>query len=99
MVKHIVLWTFHNNQGEKDENLKLAKKMLEGLKEKVPGIVKMEVGINLNPTPEAYDLALYSEFESQQALDGYQAHPEHLKAVEFLKKVRDKRAVVDYLGG
>lgn len=99
MVKHIVLWTFRDDRGEKRENLRLAKQMLEGLQERIPGIVKMEVGVNLNPATEAYDLALYSEFESLEALEGYQVHPEHQRAVEFLREVRDKRAVVDYLCG
>jgi quinol monooxygenase YgiN len=99
MVKHIVLWTFRGDRGEKLENLRIAKQLLEGLKGKVPGIVRIEVGINLNPAPEAYDLALYSEFESLEALEGYQAHPEHRAAVDFLRKMRDRRAVVDYLCG
>lgn len=99
MVKPIVLWTFRGDRGDKKENLRLAKQMLEGLKEKIPGIVRMEVGVNLNPAPGAFDLALYSEFESREALEGYQAHPEHQRTAEFLRTVRDRRAVVDYLCG
>ncbi len=63
----------------------------------VPVEIIAEVGINHNTTPEAYDLALYSKFLSQTDLDAYQTHPEHQKVVAFMKKVRDKRAVVDYM--
>jgi hypothetical protein len=96
MVKHIVLWTFRGDAGEKSGNLKTAKGMLEALRDKVPGIVKLEVGINHNPAPEAFDLSLISEFATQEDLDGYQEHPEHRKVVEFMRRVRVQRAVVDY---
>jgi len=81
----------------KQENLQIAKELLKGLKDKIPEIVRLEAGTNTNATPEAFDLALYCEFETQEALDAYQAHPEHRRAVEFLRKVRDGRVVVDYL--
>lgn len=98
MIKHIVLWSFrpqaegHNKQ----ENLELARKKLLGLKDSIQEVRSMEVGINLNPGEDAYDLALYSEFENERDLDTYQKHPEHLKAVDFLRKVREKRVVADY---
>lgn len=98
MVKHIVLWTFKETaEGRsKQENLVLAKQKLEAMAGKVPGMTHLEVGINFQAREGAWDLALYSEFESRAALEGYQTHPEHLKVIEYLRTVRDQRAVADY---
>ena len=98
MIKHIVLWSFRPQaEGRsKQENIKLAREKLLGLKESIPEVRSLEIGININTGQDAFDLALYSEFENEKDLDTYQKHPEHLKAVDFLRKVRDRRVVADY---
>jgi hypothetical protein len=98
MIKHIVLWTFKESAlgKTKQENLKETKVLLEGLKDKIKEVKHLEVGINFNPGPHAYDLALYSEFESKKDLLAYTNHPEHQRVVEHLGRVRDQRIVVDY---
>jgi hypothetical protein len=98
MIKHIVCWTFKENaEGcRKKENIEKIKTLLEDLKEKIPVIQSLEIGINFDKSPDAYDLALYAEFKSKEDLNTYQKHPEHLAIVQFLKKVRDKKIVVDY---
>jgi len=98
MIKHIVLWSFRPQaEGHsKQENLELARKKLLRLKDNIKEVRSLEVGVNLNTGQDAYDLALYSEFENERDLDTYQKHPEHLKAVNFLRKVREKRVVADY---
>jgi hypothetical protein len=98
MIKHIVLWTFKDSALGKTkwDNLKETKVLLEGLKDKIKEVKHLEVGINFNPAPHAYDLALYSGFSSKEDLLAYTNHPEHQKVVEHLGKVRDQRIVVDY---
>ncbi|MDP2808360.1 MAG: Dabb family protein [bacterium] len=98
MIKHIVLWSFRPQaEGRsKQENIELAREKLLGLKDSIKEIKSLEVGINSNAGQDAFDLALYSEFENEKDLDTYQKHPEHLKAVDFLRKVRDRRVVADY---
>ncbi|MFH0992345.1 MAG: Dabb family protein [bacterium] len=98
MTKHIVFWKFKDTADghTKEENLQEAKRLLEGMQGKIPGLLKTEVGINVNSTPQALDLALYSEFDSMNTLQIYQDHPEHVKVKEFLQKVRTDRWVVDY---
>jgi len=98
MIKHIVLWTFRDSAGgrAKSENIDLAVEMLTKLKEKIETVRYLEVGRNINRNEGSFDLALYSEFDDPEGLELYQKHPEHLKAVEFLRGVRDQRIVVDY---
>ncbi|MCQ6963297.1 Dabb family protein [Methanolobus chelungpuianus] len=99
MLKHIVMWKLKETaEGtNKLENALVMKEMLESLPGRIPEIVSLEVGININPTDAAYDVVLYSEFRDEAALYAYQEHPEHVKVADFVAKVREERAVVDYL--
>lgn len=97
-IKHIVLWRLHefaDGRNEKENALKL-REMLLSLPGKVPQIKRMEVGINIDQSQAASDVALYSEFDSLEDLRAYQKHPEHQKVVAFLNKVRSEKRVVDY---
>lgn len=98
MIKHIVLWKVKETAEGKTgaENARIIKEMLEALKGKVEGIRALEVGLNVKPSGEAADVALYSEFDTLEDLERYAKHPEHLKVVEFVGKVRSERRVIDY---
>ena len=98
MIKHIVLWKLkeHAEGASKQQNAIKVKSMLEDLRGKIPGLVKLEVGLNFESSDSASDIALYSEFATREALDAYQIHPEHMKVKEFLPLVREERRVIDY---
>jgi len=98
MIKHIVLWKLKDRaEGvEKQVNIRRMKKLLESLPEKIPVIRSFEVGVNAIPSDAAWDVSLYAEFATKEDLEIYQKHPEHLKAGEFVGKVRESRAIVDY---
>lgn len=98
MIKHIVMWRLKDSAhgNSKATNARLIKERLEALDGKVPGILKMEVGIDLSHSETSSDVVLYSEFESREALDAYQAHPEHKALMPFVMEARTERRVVDY---
>jgi Stress responsive A/B Barrel Domain len=98
MIKHIVVWKLKDSAegGTKAENALRIKRELDGLREKVPFVKKVEVGINFNASTAAYDVVLYSEFASREDLDRYQNAPEHQVVANFIGKVREARVVVDY---
>lgn len=99
MLKHIVMWKL-KEQAEGNTNIKnalLMKEMLETLKNSIPEIGLIEVGLNVNSSAVAYDVVLYSEFKDEEAFEIYLDHPEHLKVAEFVGKVYDDRVVVDYM--
>lgn len=98
MIKHIVMWKLKeaSEGNSKLDNARIIKAQLENLKGIINEIIKIEVGINVVTGQGAYDLVLYSEFESIEALNIYQKHPEHVKVSEFVGKVREDRVVVDY---
>lgn len=100
MIKHIVLWKLKDTaEGRsKLENAVELKRQLENLNGKVPGLIFLEVGINLleSHSGDESDVILYSEFEDRASLEAYHVHPEHQKIVPFAKAVRAERRVLDY---
>lgn len=98
MIKHIVMWKLKDSARgvSKEENAKELKSVLEDLKDKIDVIKEIEVGMDFNGSAAAYDVALYSVFDSRDDLQTYQKHPEHVKVVDFVNEIRDERVVVDY---
>lgn len=98
MVKHIVFWKLKDeaNGNDKAANARLIKEKLEDLNGKIEGLVKVEVGINFLNSPANYDVALYSEVASKEALDFYQNHPLHQAVLPFVREVVSGRIAVDY---
>lgn len=73
------------------------KEMLLALPEKIPFIRSLDVGVNVNTSDAAtFDMALVTEFDSQEDLDAYQVHPDHQAVSKFVATVRTDRSVVDY---
>jgi hypothetical protein len=86
------------NGKTREENKQALKTALEGLIPKIPAIVSLEVGLKCADSPANNDdVVLVSEFKTWADLDTYASHPEHLKVVEFVKSVVEKRAAVDYV--
>ena len=98
MIKHIVMWKLKENAGgrSKNDNAKMIIEKICSIKGKIPGMGALEVGIDFNRSAQAYDLALYSEFDSVRSLDFYQNHPEHAAVKDFIKDATEERCVVDY---
>ncbi len=99
MIKHIVmikLRTFDSEE-EKLANARKFKQMLEALVDNIPDLKGMEVGLNFNEKPSAYDIVLTSAFETMEGLDNYRVHPEHVEVLGYLKEIMEKTAVVDYI--
>jgi hypothetical protein len=98
MVKHIVFWKLkesaHGNGPE--VNGRLIKEKLEALRGVIPGLLRIEVGVDFSRSEQSADLALYSEFATRADLDAYQEHPAHKALLPFIGEARSERRVVDY---
>ena len=95
MIKHIVFWNIKEDldlEGVYEE----MKIRVEAMNGKIPGLVKVELGKDFSDTDASFNIALYSEFQDDEALVGYQNHPVHLHVKEFIGAVTSSRAVVDY---
>lgn len=94
MIVHIVMFKF--KEENKAKNLEMLKDRLLKLVDLVPSLKSMEVGINFTESPRAFDMSLYSTFDSKESLDEYATHPQHLSVVELIKEVSIESKVVDY---
>ena len=99
MIKHIVFFRLKEQEDKeiKQQQLLDLKNFLESLKDKISWIRNIEVGINYSTRDVAYDLALISDFDSNEDLEKYLAHPEHQKLVDFLNGIKKDVALVDYI--
>lgn len=93
MIKHVVMWKF--KEGEY-ENMLLFRERLLSLKGKIPEIMAMEVGVNINASDRSFDAVLISEFDSLDALKAYSANPLHVEVSKFCKSIRTQSVSVDY---
>jgi stress responsive alpha/beta barrel protein len=83
MIRHIVLWKMKESVTKKKEMHQI-KSLLEALKEEVPEIVELEVGIDITHDDASADLIQY------------QQHPEHVEVVKVLRVLTTEKRVVDY---
>lgn len=98
MIKHIVMWNVRaNNDQDRENNLEKIKTLFNAMKPQIPGLIKLEIGIDSSRIDYACDVVLYSEFESQEALDAYAVHPAHQSVKDQLVGLRTARHQVDYL--
>ena len=98
MVKHVILWTLKDelSDAEKEKIKAEIKEGLEGLAGRIPGLVDIKVNTNGLKTSNV-DLMLESTFESEEALNAYSVHPEHVAVAD--SKVRPytkQRSCLDF---
>jgi len=91
MIKHIVMYSLKDGV-DKQEAVKLIGSVLEPLVEKIPGLLHMEI----RQAYQGLDYALYSEFESREALAAYAKHPLHLEAKTHFHHLLNQRYSADY---
>ena len=91
MVKHIVVYKLKEGV-DKEEAVKIIASVLEPLVGKIPGLTHMEIRRCFNGS----DYALYSEFESREALEAYAVHPLHLEAKTHFHHFIGTRTAADY---
>jgi len=99
MIKHIVFWRLNETAygNDKQTNAQVLKEKLIAMKERVGGLINVEVGFDFSNEKDSCDVVLYCEFENKEALHQYQIHPDHESIKKWLCEVRYERRVVDYL--
>ena len=91
MVKHIVVYKLKEGV-DKDAAVKIIADVLEPLVGKIPGLLHLEI----RRAFQGMDYALYSEFESKQALADYAVNPLHIEAKGHFHHFIDTRVAADY---
>jgi len=98
LIKHISMAKYKEfAEGcSKEENIKKAKSMTEALKQKIPQIKKIEVGIDILHGPTDFDVVSYSEYDNMEDVKKTVTHPTHDELIAFLKKVTEISHAVTY---
>lgn len=95
MLRHIVFWKFNGNVTNEKKRHQI-KALLEALRDKIPEIVDLEVGLDITQDASSADLVLNTLFHDQEALQRYQKHAEHVAVVNVLREHTFDKRVVDY---
>jgi len=85
------MWKLHDKNDAQE-----VKATLEALKDKVPSLIDIEVGIDFSDSDASADVVLYSTFKDEEGLVAYQAHPDHQAVLPLMRRVTSSRLVVDY---
>jgi hypothetical protein len=98
MIKHIVIWTLKNREDEhqREEVARAIKQKIEAMRGKIPGLLRIEGGVDFSRTADSCDVALYAELDSREALASYHVHPVHQEFVSFIGPRRSARYLIDY---
>jgi hypothetical protein len=98
MINHVVLFKLkkYSSEAQKQAALDTFKSKLLALKNSIPELKYIEVGLHHELETVTYDLCLITHFENLNDLETYRVHPEHQKVVEFVKEHAELRAVVDF---
>jgi hypothetical protein len=98
MVKHLVMWRMRRR--ELDLNSVEARseilRAIDAMRVGIAGLRSVELGFNRSRASDASDLALYSEFDTWEALQAYEIHPLHEALKVLIGPLRAERRVVDY---
>lgn len=97
MIRHIVMWRVAGQTAsERRETATRVQRQFESLRGLIPGLLGLDVGLDISGAAYACDVVLVADFESREALDAYADHPEHLRVRTALSGVREARHQVDY---
>jgi hypothetical protein len=98
VIRHIVIWRLKKEAKRfgKIENLERIQRNFEAMRTAMPGLLRLELGVNQAQADDAADLLLFSEFESWEALRGYETHPLHDELRALIGPLRSERRVLDH---
>ncbi|MDR2579990.1 MAG: Dabb family protein [Fibromonadaceae bacterium] len=98
MIVHLVFWKMKAQADGRtgEENAEIMVQRLNALNGVVPSALVIEAGTDFEKSPAAYDVGLYTRFETKEDLADYQKHPAHVHVAKWVRSVVETRAVVDF---
>jgi len=99
MIRHIVMWSLHEQAEGADKvvNLQKAKALLLSCATVVPGIRAFEVATATPGMDCTSDLVLHMLLDDAQVLAAYQNHPQHVAIKPFMKAIVKERRCMDFM--
>jgi hypothetical protein len=96
MITHVVFFKFKPETSP--DEIQLLADGLGGLPGQIEEIREFRFGADFIHSERSYDFCLVSGFDDLDALQRYQAHPEHQKVVAHVKKISSSVFAVDFTG-
>ena len=97
MVRHVVIWRLKSSQrDEREAAFAKIRAALEAQCGRIPGLLRVEAGLNFSSSRRAADFALVCEFENRAALGAYHRHPAHMETRAVVDPLVDEHWIVDY---
>lgn len=99
-VRHIVMWNVAGDTPEeRSTSIEIVRNAFEALRGRIPGLTRLEIGIDHSRIDYACDMVLVTDFDSEASLHAYATHPLHLAVRDQLQGLRVARYQVDYCLG
>ncbi len=96
-VRHIVMWNVAGDTPEdRSAAIETVRHAFEALRGQIPGLTRLDIGIDCSRVDYACDMVLVTDFDSGASLRAYATHPLHLEARDRLQGLRIARFQVDY---
>lgn len=97
MIRHVVVFKLQATDPDvKQQNFLEMKSRLEKLVACDPGIVSISVSKGMDLVDFHWDVILTGDYETQQALDNYQVHPDHKDFIAWVANVISDKVVIDF---
>ena len=94
MLHHIVMMKF--KPGVSEEDINRMAQLLDALPERITEIQTYEFGRDIVRSERSYDFALVSGFANLEAMQRYQVHPDHQKALTHIRAICEDICAVDF---
>lgn len=96
-VVHIVAWRLNgDSDAERRMQARTVVDAVEATRGRIPGLLSLEVGANIVPAADAWDVGAVMVFASRADLDAYRNHPAHLALKDAIGPVRRARGQLDF---
>jgi len=97
MIRHVVSWKLAaTDDATRESDAAAIIEGLESLPALIPAIRFFQVGRNIAPYADNWDLTLVADYDSLEGLEEYQVHPEHQRVVAIVKPRVGARSNVDF---
>lgn len=97
MIRHIVTWKLKaQDAAAKAAAVAAIAGVLEPLVAVVPGIHSLHVRPNIAYFDKNWDVLVIGDYESLEALDAYQVHPDHVAAAAVVRAFVTDRSSIDF---
>lgn len=94
MIQHVVCFKLRDNS---PENCEKAREILLSMRENVPLVRDISVGVDFLHSPRSYDVILQVTLDSREVLDDYQNDPYHVDVVKkHMHAAAESSIAIDY---